>query len=111
MYPINHFRTIELTKALSKDLDGRPAILHPLSFGIARTNDEEMICGFLHDVLVDSEFSAGELREDGFSEHIVDTLILLHHNLARGKAGGHLKQVKKHTESLELIRQLTGLDC
>ena len=35
----------------------------------------------------------------------------LHHNLARGKAGGHLKQVKKHTEALELIRKLTGLDC
>ena len=75
MYPINHFRTIEeLTKALSKDLDGRPAILHPLSVGMARTND-------------------------------------LHHNLARGRAGGHLKQVKKHTEALELIRQFTGLDC
>ena len=75
MYPINHFRTIEeLTKALSKDLDGRHAILHPLSVGMVRTND-------------------------------------LHHNLARGRAGGHLKQVKKHTEALELIRQLTGLDC
>lgn len=35
----------------------------------------------------------------------------LHHNLARGRAGGHLKQVKKHTEALELIRHLTGLDC
>ena len=45
MYPINHFRTIEeLTKALSKDLDGRPAILHPLSVGMVRTNDEEMTC-------------------------------------------------------------------
>ena len=75
MYPINHFRTIEeLTKALSKDLDGRPTILHPLSVGMSRTND-------------------------------------LHHNLARDRAGGHLKQVKKHTEALELIRQLTGLDC
>lgn len=31
--------------------------------------------------------------------------------LARGKAGGHLKQVKKHTEALDLIRQLTGIDC
>ena len=81
MYPINHFRTIEeLTQALSKDLDGRPVILHSLSVGMARTNDEEMICGFLHDVLEDSEFSAGELREDGFSEHIVDTLILLCHD-------------------------------
>ena len=96
MYPINHFRTIEeLTKALSKDLDGRPAILHPLSVGMARTNDEEMICWFLHDVLEDSEFSAGELREDGFSEHIVDTLILLHHNLARGRAGGQAQAGKE----------------
>ena len=35
-----YFRTIEeLTKALSKDLDGHPAILHPLSVGMARTND------------------------------------------------------------------------
>ena len=75
MYPINHFRTIEeLTKALSKDLDGRAAILHPLSVGMARTND-------------------------------------LHHHLSRDRAGGHLKQVKKHTEALELIRKLTELDC
>ncbi len=59
MYPINHFRTIEeLTKALSKDLDGRPAILHPLSVGMARTND-------------------------------------LHHNLARGRAGGQAQAGKE----------------
>ena len=126
----------------TKDLDGRPVILHPLSVGLSGSNEEEMVCGFLHDVLEDSDYSAGDLREHGFSEHIVDTLMLLchdksvpdldyvrnivesgnrtalavklndlHHNLARGKAGGHLKQVKKHTEALELIRQLTGLDC
>lgn len=126
----------------AKDLDGRPVILHPLSVGLSGSNEEEMVCGFLHDVLEDSDYSAGDLREHGFSEHIVDTLMLLchdksfpyldyvrnivesgnrtalavklndlHHNLARGKAGGHLKQVKKHTEALELIRQLTGLDC
>ena len=72
---VMYFRTIEeLTKALSKDLDGHPAILHPLSVGMARTND-------------------------------------LHHNLSRDRAGGHLKQVKKHTEALALIRKLTELDC
>ena len=126
----------------AKDLDGRPVILHPLSVGMSGSNEEEMICGFLHDVLEDSDFNAGELRDRGFTEHIVDTLLLLchdksvpyldyvrnivesgnrtalavklndlHHNLARGRAGGHLKQVKKHTEALELIRQLTGQDC
>ena len=106
---------------------------------MAGSNDEEMICGFLHDVLEDSDYTAGYLRDRGFSEKIVDTLMLLchdksipyldyvrnivdsgnrtalavklndlHHNLSRGKAGGHLKQVKKHSEALELIHKLTS---
>lgn len=29
----------------------------------------------------------------------------------KGKPGGHLKQVKKHSEALDHIRQITGLDC
>ena len=93
---------------------------------MARTNDEEMICGFLHDVLEDSDYSAGDLREHGFSEHIVDTLMLLchdksvpyldyvrnivesgnrtalavklndlHHDLARGRAGGQAQAGKE----------------
>ncbi len=117
-----------------KDLDGKPVILHPLTVGLAGSNDDEIICGILHDVLEDSGWTAGELRERGFSEHIIDTLMLLchdksipymdyvrnivesgnrtaltvklndlHHNLSRGKAGGHLKQVEKHSAALELI--------
>ena len=42
----------------AKDLDGRPVILHPLSVGMARTND-------------------------------------LHHNLARGRAGGQAQAGKE----------------
>ena len=62
-----------------KDPDGRPVILHPLAVGMAGKTGEEMICGFLHDVLEDSEWTAGELRERGFSEKVVDTLLLLTH--------------------------------
>ncbi len=117
-----------------KDLDGKPVILHPLAVGMAGSNDDEIICGILHDVLEDSDWTAGELRERGFSEHIIDTLMLLchdksvpymdyvkgilesgnktalavklndlRHNLARGRAGGHSKQVAKHSAALEYL--------
>lgn len=63
-----------------KDLDGNPFILHPLTVGLAGKNEKEKICGFLHDVIEDSEdWSAGKLREKGFTEDIVDTLLLLTH--------------------------------
>ncbi len=117
-----------------KDLDGKPVILHPLTVGLSGSNEEEIICGILHDVLEDSDWTPGRIREKGFSEHIVDTLLLLchdksvpymdyveaivhsgnktaiavklndlRHNLARGRAGGHTKQVAKHSAAIEYI--------
>ena len=32
-----------------KDLDGKPAILHPIAVGIMGGNDAEIKAGFLHD--------------------------------------------------------------
>lgn len=119
------------------DLDGRPVILHPLAVGLAGKNDSEMICGFLHDVMEDTHWDAGSIREEGFSEEVIDTLLLLthdkdtpyldyirrivdsgnatalavkmndlRHNLERDRAGGHEKQVRKHSEALALIESL-----
>lgn len=116
------------------DLDGNPVILHPLSVGLAGETVEEKICGFLHDVIEDTDYNAGDLREEGFSENIVDTLMLLthdkqvpyqeyigniiasgnrtaiavkindlRHNLQRGRAGGHERLVKKHSEALDYM--------
>ena len=123
------------------DLDGLPVILHPLHVGLAGSNDSEMICGFLHDVMEDTDWSAGAIREEGFSEEVIDTLMLLthdktvpyldyiraiansgnrtalavklndlRHNLERGRAGGHDKQVAKHSAALELIESLLEQD-
>lgn len=62
-----------------KDLDGNPVILHPLTVGLSGQTEAEKICGFLHDVIEDTEWTPGEIREKGFSEEIIDTLILLTH--------------------------------
>ena len=64
----------------ARDLDGNPVILHALAVGMAGGTAEEKICGFLHDVIEDTDYRAGDLREEGFNESIVDTLMLLTHD-------------------------------
>ena len=63
-----------------KDLDGKPVILHPLTVGLAGKNREEMIAGFLHDVVEDTDITFGNLLEQGVDKDIVDVLRLLSHN-------------------------------
>lgn len=118
-----------------KDLDGRPVILHPLAVGLAGTDRQEMIAGFLHDVVEDTDVTFDDLLEQGVDEGIVDALRLLKHdkgtdyydyvrriidsgntialavkrndlthNLQRGRAGGHWKQVQKHEKALEMFQ-------
>ena len=57
-----------------KDLDGKPVILHPLTVGLAGKNREEMIAGFLHDVVEDTGTSFDDLLEKGVEKEVVDTL-------------------------------------
>ena len=52
-------------------------ILHDLAVGVAGKDDDEIICGLLHDVIEETEWTAGKIREKGFSEHVIDTLMLL----------------------------------
>ncbi|MBR5730092.1 MAG: hypothetical protein IKX61_07825 [Prevotella sp.] len=120
-----------------KDLDGKPVILHPITVGLAGNNREEMIAGFLHDVVEDTDMTFEDLLQLGVDEIIVDALRLLTHaedityeeyvkriatsgndiaihvkyndlchNLKRGRAGGHTKQVQKHEKALSIIEPL-----
>lgn len=117
-----------------RDLDGKPVILHPLTVGLAGSSREEMIAGFLHDVVEDTDITFDELLRRGVDSEVVDALRLLTHekgtdyyeyvqriidsanpialavkrndlthNLARGRAGGHWKQVRKHEKALEML--------
>ena len=63
------------------DLDGNPVILHPLSVGLMGKNREEMIVGFLHDVIEDCrDYSARDMLKYGIDYDIVETLKLLTHS-------------------------------
>ena len=55
-----------------KDLDGKPAILHPVAVGIMGSNDAEIKAGFLHDVIEDSELTIDDLRNKGVDEEVLD---------------------------------------
>lgn len=62
------------------DLDGLPVILHPLTVGLAGRNRQEMIAGFLHDVVEDTDSTFDDLLERGVDPEIVDALRLLTHD-------------------------------
>lgn len=66
-----------------KDLDGKPEILHPLAVGLAGTNREEIIAGFLHDVVEDSSITFSDLREKGVDDSIINSLALLTHDKSK----------------------------
>ena len=56
---------------------GNPLVLHSLAVGLSGRDDDDMMCGFLHPVMQEGGVTAGELRERGFSERIVDSLMIL----------------------------------
>lgn len=61
------------------DKAGQDYLLHPLRVAQSVETEEEKIVAVLHDVLEDSDVQAGELRKNGFSENIIEALILLRH--------------------------------
>lgn len=63
-----------------RDLDGNPEILHALNVGMSGNNKTEMIVGFLHDVLEDSDLTAEDLWRFGYSKLVIETVQLLTHD-------------------------------
>ena len=63
-----------------KDLDGNPAILHALAVGMAGKTKNEMITGFLHDVLEDTNINTYDLDKFGYNYQVIKALELLTHN-------------------------------
>ena len=57
-----------------KDPSGSPLVLQAISFGLAGMTEKDKICGFLSPVIRDTAWTAGEIRDKGFSEEIIDSL-------------------------------------
>ena len=66
-----------------KDLDGNPAILHPLAVGLMGRTDAEIKAGFLHDVVEDSSITLVDLKNRGVEDDVLTALSLLSHNKAK----------------------------
>ena len=57
-----------------KDKGGKAYILHPISVMMRCETDEEKIVAILHDVVEDTDWTFGALREEGFAETIIEAL-------------------------------------
>ncbi len=70
-------RAIEIAVAAHKgqtDKAGVPYILHPLRVMGKGDTVDERICGVLHDVIEDSEWTLHDLEEEGFSAKVIEAL-------------------------------------
>ena len=56
------------------DKAGASYILHPLRLMMQMKSEEAMIAAVLHDVVEDSNWTLGELREKGFSEAVLEAI-------------------------------------
>lgn len=63
-----------------KDLDGNPAILHPLAVGLMGKTEAEVKTGFLHDVVEDSSITLEDLKNRGVEDEVLTALALLSHD-------------------------------
>ena len=62
-----------------RDWDGNPEILHALYVGMQGENKTQMMAGFLHDVVEDSDVTLEDLAKWGFSQEVVTAVDLLTH--------------------------------
>lgn len=59
------------------DKSGKPYILHILRVMMKGKDENEMICGVLHDLVEDTDWTFEQLAEEGFPQHIIQALELV----------------------------------
>ena len=57
-----------------KDKSGVEYILHPLRVMERGKTEVEKICGVLHDVVEDSDWTIDDLKNEGFSEEVISVI-------------------------------------
>lgn len=56
------------------DKGGAPYYLHPIFVALNMETEDQKIVALLHDVVEDTEITLDDLRQEGFSENIVDAV-------------------------------------
>jgi (p)ppGpp synthase/HD superfamily hydrolase len=62
-----------------RDKAGAPYILHPLRMMMRMESEAAMIAAVLHDVVEDSPVTLAQLRDEGFSEEVLQAVDCLTH--------------------------------
>src|SRR5215207_2502075 len=62
-----------------KDKAGAPYLLHPLRMMMRMTSEAAMMAAVLHDVVEDTDWTLGRLREAGFSDEVIEAVDCLTH--------------------------------
>jgi len=82
------------------DRAGAPYILHPLRVMARVRGEEEQIAAALHDVVEDSDWTLDMLREEGFSEAVVEAVDALSRRIgADGKKEKYTDFVRRACKS------------
>ena len=61
------------------DKSGMPYVFHPFHLAEQMETEETTIVALLHDVIEDSSINADDLKEEGFSEEIIEAILLMTH--------------------------------
>ena len=63
-----------------KDKSGMPYVFHPFHLAEQMKDEAATIVALLHDVVEDADYTFDDLRKTGFSEEVVEALVLLTHD-------------------------------
>ena len=85
-----------------KDKAGAPYLLHPLRMMMRMTSEAAMMAAVLHDVVEDTDWTLERLRQEGFSDEVLEAVDCLTHRegesyeefVARVRANPMARQVK-----------------
>ncbi len=61
------------------DKSGIPYVFHPIHLAEQMQDENTTVAALLHDVMEDTPYTLEDLREEGFSEEVLEALVLLTH--------------------------------
>ena len=67
-----------------KDKAGAPYLLHPLRMMLRMDSEAAMMAAVLHDVVEDTDWTLERLREEGFSDEVLEAVDCLTHREGEG---------------------------
>ncbi|MBF0422872.1 MAG: HD domain-containing protein [Magnetococcales bacterium] len=93
------------------DRAGQPYILHPLRLMMQLQDKDHQIIALLHDVVEDTPITLDDLRQEGFSEHIIQVLNLLTHR-AEHSYQDYIQRLKPHAvaRKIKLLDLIDNMD-